>query len=246
MPRKWTLLEIETHLVSEMHHGKPGLSAKKKVALAEELRGHAASWIPSLMASIVPGSRQLAALLMAPLWLQNPQYTEAVFRLAQDEDWEVREWAVVPFEERCLTDPQGSLPLYQYWAKDAPDGVKRAIAVAVKGVAHGRSVPPDALLDVVDALIVHPDSYLRKNLGPFCIGDALLPIFPEKTLARLQRWAHDPEWPARWNTAAAFTAKKAAVFQRPGEDILAGLLEDSEPLVRREAGRALKKLRSTG
>ena len=236
----WTIAQLEAHLESEMHHGKPGLSAAKKQALVRALRPDARHWIPILAESPVPGAREVAASLIGPLWHDSQELDAVVFRLAQDPHWEVREWAAGPLVDRYLADAEGSWALFCDWADHAPDEVKRALAVAIKSLAHSNHVSPDALLKIADRLVRFENDYLRKNLGPFAIGDGLLPLYPEPTLSHLARWARSQQWAARWNAAAAFTAKKAAPWIETAQDILASLTGDQHPLVRRVAARVLK------
>ncbi len=242
MGSSWNLSAVETYLVSEVHHGKPGLSSRKKQALAQDLAEEALRWIPLLAQSPVSGAREVASLLIAPRWLDDPSLTGLVWALAEDPDWEVREWAVYPFHVRYESGPESAFVLYRSWALQATPGVKRAIAVAVKGLAHAGKVAVGPLLELVEALIPEEDEYVRKNLGPFCLGDGLLPLYPEETLERMAWWAERPEWAARWNVAMSFTAKRARQFGESGMALLMPLTQDADGRVRKAAFRAKKVL----
>lgn len=235
-----TVSEIEAYLLSETHHGKPGLSAGKKRTLIKEIQPQAAHWIPILAASEVPGAREVAAALIGPIWRASSGYDATVFQLAEDPDWEVREWAVSPLVDRYLAEPEGAPALYVHWAESASHEVKRALAVAVKSLAVHRDLAVGPLLQIVDRLVGFENEYLRKNLGPFAIGDGLLVLHPDQVLPSLNAWSRRPEWAARWNTAAAFTAKKARSLVDEARGFLEPLADDRDVRVRRIAARALK------
>lgn len=234
----WSLAEIEAYVVSETHHGKPGLKASKKDALARELSADAEIWFPILRGSPVSGARQVAAQLAGYLWPEHPELTSSIWALADDPDWEVREWSVGPFVTLGLAQ-SGAWSLFREWAEQGTDGVKRALAVALKHTAHSRRVDAASLLRAADALALSESEYVRKNLGPFGIGDGVLPCFPEETLNHLRSWAQSKAWPARWNAAAAFTAKKAQPWAAVGLAFLSVLADDADSRVSRVARRAL-------
>jgi hypothetical protein len=237
---RWSLSDIEAYVVSETHHGKPGLKASKKEALARELRPEAEIWFPILSGSPVSGARQVAAQLAAYLWPVHPELAPSVWALADDPDWEVREWAVGPFVALGLVQPE-AWSLFREWAAQGTDGVKRALAVALKHTAHSGRVDAAPILGVADTLALSESEYVRKNLGPFGIGDGVLPCFPEETLAHLALWSQSSAWPARWNAAAAFTAKKAQPWAVSGRGFLAALADDDDSRVARVARRALSR-----
>ena len=238
--QSWTLEQLETYLLSETHHGRPGLSAAKKCRLARGLQPDAERWIPLLARSPVAGAREVAARLIAPLWHNRADFDSLVLALASDDDWEVREWAAAPFVDRYAASPGESLPQYVAWADSAPDGVKRAIAVAVKSLAQRPDLEVDPLWTILDHVAVCEAEYVRKNLGPFVVGDGLLPRYPEESLVHLKAWSHLGHWAARWNAAAAFTAKKSRKYREQGLYLLHGLADDSDARVRRVAQKALK------
>jgi hypothetical protein len=237
----WSLSDIESYVVSETHHGKPGLKASKKDALARELRPAAEAWFPILRVSTVSGARQVAAQLAGYLWPDHPEITASVWTLADDPDWEVREWAVGPFVALGVAQVE-AWASFRDWAERGSDGVKRALAVALKHAAHSGRVDAAPILQVADALAMSESEYVRKNLGPFGIGDGVLPCFPHETLVHLDAWAHSAAWPARWNAAAVFTAKKARPWGDSARAFLATLAGDRDVEVSRIARRALSRV----
>lgn len=240
LPLNWTLEAIERQVTSELHHGTPGLNARAKAQLAQDLMPQAPYWVPRLKASREAGCREIAAKLVAPLWMAEDVWTPTVLALADDADWEVREWAVDPF---CHALRSGAFERIESLSRESSEGVKRAIAVAVKSVAHDR-IPElaDKLLHVIDPFMREEGEYLRKNLGPFCVGDGLLAVYPEETLKALKGWGHDLFWASRWNTAMAFTTAKSRSYADRGQAILTRLQQDPDRRVVRAAQKATRNL----
>lgn len=230
---------MESYLVSEIHHGRPGLSAAKKAALVRELTGEATHWIPRLAHSPLAGAREVAAHLIAPLWHEREDFDPLVSALADDPDWEVREWAVEPFVSRYSASPDRAGPQFVDWAESASDGVKRALALAVKSLARDPVIDVGPLLTILDQVARCEAEYVRKNLGPFVVGDGVLLRHPVPMLEHLAVWAQRPEWPARWNAAAAFTAKRSQGYVDVAAVWLADLVKDSEDRVRRVAEKVV-------
>ena len=108
--------------------------------------------------------------------------------LADDADWEVRECAAGLFARVLERDFERGLALFAKWTAHRSPNVRRAVALAAKSAAQerrpGRARP---LLDLVERLLSDAAEYVRKNLGPFAIGDGFLRAYPEATLARLRR-----------------------------------------------------------
>ncbi len=240
MSQEWTLESLEQYLVSKTHHKKPGLPASDKRALVIQLTPTAQQWIPGLLVSSIPAAREVAAQLIGPLWMAMPEYSELVVRLAGDPDWEVREWAVSPLVDRYRADPASAWGLYQKWVKEGPDVIQRALAVAIKVLAKVRDLPIEPLIALVDGLVAVEADFVRRNLGPFCIGDSLLPNYPEETLRHLTGWVGQASWAARWNAAAAFTAKRSHPLLVRAADFIGPLENDPDIRVRRAAFRALR------
>ena len=233
-----TLAGIEAVLTSELHHGKPGLSLAKKRRLAESLASDKDVWIPQLAASSVPGARELALFLIGGSWAERPDWEGIVLRLSEDPDWEVREWASGAWLERYLFDPASAFPVYRRWAAHGSPWIKRALAVAVHGLAS--RADPAPLFEISDALAGEENPDVRKNLGPFALGDGLIPRARETAKEWLTRWSNSPSWAARWNAAASLTAARSRPQAEELKAMRARLREDEDSRVRRVAARAMK------
>nr|WP_243239371.1 HEAT repeat domain-containing protein [Sulfobacillus harzensis] len=222
-----------------MHHGRPGLKAAKKSQLALELLADAAYWAPQLKNSAEPGARQVASLLFGSLWENSDAVEASVLELAEDPDWEVREWAVEAFIRFYRARPTVANARFASWAEGGSVSVKRAIAVAVRGLALDRAASLQHLLSWADRLADEEDAYVRKNLGPYAIGDGLLPMYPAPTLDYLEQWSQRPHWAARWNAAMALSARRSRPYLHRARPWIASLANDDEARVRRAAVKVL-------
>jgi 3-methyladenine DNA glycosylase AlkC len=164
-------------------------------------------------------------------------------RLADHSDWEVREDAAWMVSEFLLADFEEAYAWCLQWVRDSSENVRRAVVVGVKVAAKAR-VPEwgHRLLDLIEPLLSDRSVYVRKNLGPFAIGDGLLRCYPELTLKRLARWARRSDEQTRWNVAMAFSAAEAAKHVDSAISILTYLAADERRFVWRGVASAMRNL----
>jgi 3-methyladenine DNA glycosylase AlkC len=135
------------------------------------------------------------------------------------------------------------LPRAREWVSGGDSRLRRAVVVAAKYAARSRRPErAEPLLDLIEPALRDHDQYVRRNLGPFAIGDQLLRSYPEATLARIGSWANDPDENVRWNVAMTFTAASAAREAERALPLLRGLAEDPRRFVRRAAQSALRNI----
>jgi 3-methyladenine DNA glycosylase AlkC len=121
--------------------------------------------------------------------------------------------------------------------------VRRAIVLAAMDAA-ARHKPERAapLLALVEPLLPDRAEYVRKNLGPFAIGAALLPAYPEQTFPMLRAWAGRENEVTRWNVAMACSSAAAARYPAAASAILRALATDERRFVRGAVRSAARKL----
>ena len=188
--------------------------------------------------------KELAAVILRPLVTTNrPDVERAIHRLARDEDWEVREAAASLLGD-CLERAFNEyLRPAQAWIATGDVRLRRAVVVAAKYAARSRHPErADALLDLIEPALSDHDEYVRRNLGPFAIGDQLLRSYTDATFARLERWARDPDENVRWNVASVFTSASGAKVAERGFGILAFLAADTRPFVARAVSAAVRNI----
>ncbi len=186
---------------------------------------------------------ELGAILLAEHYHVNPQdANHRLYQLADSSNWEVREWAA----SACSIVLNHHFETYYATMleciRSSSPNIRRAVAVAVKYTAKSRDeTKADQLIDLVEPLLYDTDSYVKKNVGAFAIGDGLLRYFPAHVIRRMRTWIHIDNEQVRWNIAKIFTSAEGLKYVDPlQEEVIAILLSDKRPSV----VRAVKSLRT--
>lgn len=241
-----TLLEAE----STTHAGTPKAAVKRHaLKLTRRYGGKEAYPLGLALARADnPTAKELGAILLAEQYATNPDEVAQVLRdLADDPNWEVREWVASACGLVLHGHYASFYPVLREWTTDPSGQVRRAVALAVMYAAKGLPEScTDPLLDLLEPLLEDPDPYVKKNLGPFAIGDGLLRHVPLLVLPRLDRWADSPSEQVRWNVAMAFTSAVARQYRAEGAVILDKLAPDQRPAVKRAVQAARRNLRDPG
>jgi 3-methyladenine DNA glycosylase AlkC len=209
---------------------------------------HARRWLYHMLGSHSPSARDLGALfasnLIPSLYQQNPQEVRAILaRIADDPHWEVRETTSYVFLELVKVDLDEAFSLLKHWVTHPSENLRRAVALTVKKVGKERQPEwGEILLDIIEPLLSDRSVYVRKNLGPFAIGDGMLRYYPKLTLERLQRWSTCKNEQVRWNVAMVFSAAEGAKHLEKAIPILARLARDEHRYVWRAVASAMRNL----
>jgi len=196
-------------------------------------------------------ARFAASLLFGPYYAEHKKEVQRLLlQLADDENWGVREGAAGGWA-RVLQDHFDEVyPLYQEWVRHPSENVRRAITLAVMPVvrdaAHGAE-RAEACLRLLEPLLADRSRYVRKNLGPFAIGVAILNRYPDLTFSMLEHWrdCYDDEQ-VHWNLAMALSASGGVAHVERALAFLHTLAGDERRTVWRavaSAARALGKKR---
>lgn len=201
-------------------------------------------WAARLLAHPRRADKQLAALLLAPLAATHAAEVErAVVRLARDDRWDVREAAATLLGEALEVAFDHYVRACRSWMDREEPRVRRTVVVAAKYAARSRAPERSTrLLDLIEPALHDRDQYVRRSVGPFAIGDQLLRSYPTETLARLERWAQDPDEVVRWNVAMAFSSSTGAKLVPQGLPMLTALTRDPSRSVVRAANATLRRI----
>jgi len=126
------------------------------------------------------GAQEVGLVLLGPMFGHNPaEVTGIIFRLADSENWEVREWAASALRRVISQNFAAIFPTVRAWAGHDSPNVRRAAAVA-SGSAAGSCTQEECrlLLEALTPLLEDDDPYVRKNLGAFAIGGGFLKAQP--------------------------------------------------------------------
>lgn len=193
-------------------------------------------------------ARSLAAMLtttfIVPLYAQRPRVAEEILlRIADDAHWEVRESADTVLLQLVKADFSKAYALLKRWAMHSSENVRRAVVMTAKKAGRERqSGWANPLLDLLELLITDRSVYVRKNLGPFAIGDGFIRYDSALTLQRLVQWAKMSDDQARWNVAMAFSTAEAARHVDAAVPILEQLAADERRYVWRAVASAMRNL----
>jgi 3-methyladenine DNA glycosylase AlkC len=238
----------EEELVAALRTIKWGRTGYQAQVTIEETLGPGTerlyNWACRLSDRPEPAARAIAAPLFRHYWPSRPDEVHArLLRLADDEDWLVREAAHSTMGSLLVAHFDALYPILQSWARHPSTNVRRSVAIAARKAANERREEwTEALLDLVEPLLADRAQYVRKNLGPYAIGDGLLRCYPQPTLARLRRWADDTREEVRWNVAMAFRSFGGTRNLQEALEILDQLAADERRFVWRAAASALHYL----
>ncbi len=197
------------------------------------------------------------AARFAASWFFSPYYAgheaevqRLLLALADDDNWGVREGAAGGFSQVLGDHFEPVYPLFQEWAQHPSENVRRAVVLAVMPVVRDKkrgAERAEACLRLLEPLLADRSQYVRKNLGPFAIGAAVLRHHPDLTFATLERWRdqNDDEG-VRWNLAMSVSASGGVAHVERSLAFLHSLADDDRYRVWRavaSAARALGKKR---
>lgn len=168
---------------------------------------------------------------------------EVMVALGDDSDWIVRETAAALAGDLLARRFDSFYPTALAWTGSESENVRRMAALAVMYASRKRKEAwASRILDVLERLLSDPAVYVRKNLGPFAIGSALLMRHPAQTLERLRRWALSADERVLWNVAMAFSAAPAKAHLQTALELLGPLSGHPSRLVWRAAASSLRFL----
>jgi 3-methyladenine DNA glycosylase AlkD len=229
-------------------HAGTAPAAEKRAAVKETLRRLPTERLPETALWFAnhesDTAKELGALLLSRSYPLHPREAIAALRrLADDGNWEVREWAGSATGDVFASDFDTLLPEMQDWLRDDSQFVRRAVCIALMGAADDKH-PERAgqLLALADVLAGDPAEEVKRNTGPFAVGGALLGKYPQQTLDHIRRWAASDEEIRRWNAAMVFVAANSRKHVSEGLAILSALAADKRRPVWMAVGSALKQL----
>jgi HEAT repeat protein len=239
-------------LDGQLHHGQPGSPASLRQQVGERLAvalakqsSRATRWIEALATSPSPTARQVACLLLASRYPDDPVGVLRIAEtLAEDPHWEVREAAgglLGTLLDRDFDRIRGRLETLR---SSRSENLRRAVVLAVKYAAR-RDKPErvPVLLMLLQPLLRDEVPYVRRNLGTYTLGDALLRVDPKETLRALREWSKDRDQMVRWNVAMAFSSAIGSFHWPAARAILERLAKGPEPLVRNAVAKAMRRCR---
>jgi hypothetical protein len=242
------LSELGRYLLSGTIHGKPGVPVAELGRIEKIIKKNFDENRQYLLGKKLLKrdeytARNIGTHLIVNGWPKNKDVEEHIKNAANDDDWIVREYAAGAFASLLEKDFTHFSKLYQHWIKTESVNVKRAIALAVKYESKSAEAKKWKIyFNLIDPLMSEEAEYIKKNLGPFAIGDGLLSRFSDQVLSACHKWAKSKNENVRWNTAMIFTAASARKFSKEAKPILKVLVEVKVPSVCKAAQKGAKNL----
>lgn len=190
------------------------------------------------------GAKEIGVTLLPASYHQHPAaVTERVLALSDDANWEVREWAASALGVLIAQAFEGVYPTLKQWAVHASPNVRRAVVVGIGAAARAcDQAHCQLLLDVLQPLLADTNAYVKKNLGPFALGDSLLRYHPVLVATWLNQVLQQENQEVRWNIAMVMTTAEAARHFHLLRETFAQLAADTRVPVRKAVYRAARNL----
>jgi|GEM_PF-1051264 len=181
------------------------------------------------------------------MWVCYPNHREyvldALINLSDDEDWGIRESAAWLVYHLLKNYYSAFKPFLREMIRSKSPNVRRTAAVGIMRFAKHR-IPSKGreLLRVIEPLLYDKDNYVKRNLGPFVVGDGFIRYYTKETISWLKKWMEDDDEQVRWNIAKVFTTAESANHFGTAVEILGHLAEDKRGYVRGAVLSALRNL----
>lgn len=193
------------------------------------------------------GTRSAAGWFIGAQYELDPDdAADRLIDLVDDDNWSVREGAAFGLA-RVLGDHFDEvMPLFRRWSQHDSVNVRRGVVISVMPVIRD---PLNGLqrarpcLDLLEPLLSDREPYIRKNLGPFAIGTALLRHHPDITFQALEEWRDRyTDTNVRWNLAKAVSTSGGRRNLSRSISFLETLADDQRPEVQRVVSSAMRSL----
>ena len=183
-------VEKLSELASPLKWGKPAWATCQ--LLLRDLGGDAKRlrlWASSLSADKNPYTRRYATWLLHRLWERDRNRAEQRLKaLADDKDWMVREYAHDAWGELLKEHFHQIYPVLKKWTEHPSPNLRRCIVKSARTAGNTRKKEwAEPLVELIEPLLSDKTVYVRKNLGPYAIGDGLLRCYPKITVKHLHR-----------------------------------------------------------
>jgi vesicle coat complex subunit len=166
-----------------------------------------------------------------------------LIKIADDENWEVREYAGSAFANTLHDNPDFYDELKKLY-RHPSENVRRAIVISAIGLRDKSDKKKlKKAFALLQPLLFDKSGYVRKNLGPFVLGSYFGNTFPKETLAQLKKWTEIGDDYVRWNIAMAFNNSFGNKYPEEALKILKLLIGDVSLVVKRAVVSTLRFLR---
>lgn len=170
----------------------------------------------------------------------DPKATEqALLRIADDINWEVREYAGSAFANVLRANPKLHAKMLR-WSKHKSDNVRRAVVFS--SLAYKNSNDTSKAFEILSLLMSDDSMYVKKNLGPFILGSHFGNNHPEVTFEFLKAQCKEKNSDVLWNVAMSFNNSFGNRYPEEALKILSTIAQSEMPAVKRAVVSTLRHL----
>lgn len=171
----------------------------------------------------------------------NPgKVKEILLKIADDPNWEVREYAATAFADTLYYNRDFYKDLIK-WTKHNSENVRRAVVFSALALKDKENL--DKAFAILEPLMYDNSKYVRKNLGPFILGSHFGNNFPEQTISKLKKWSKIRDENVRWNIVMSFNNSFGNKYPAEALHVLKYFAGDDDIVVRRTLMSTLRFLR---
>jgi HEAT repeat protein len=185
------------------------------------------------------------ALLILPVELNKDsnKVFDILIKYANHENWEIREYAGEMIGEFLRYHYSDYKKRLIHLRDSDSENIRRSVVIGLKYLGKYRELSlSKEILEILSLYMDDDSNYVKKNLGPFAIGDAMLDYDPTRTLAFLKEHASDDDPIVRWNVASAFSTAAGAKHHELGFELLRELILDNDKSVRQMALNSFRNI----
>lgn len=172
----------------------------------------------------------------------NEEIMKILFKLANDEDWRVKESSAWSFYKLLKDNFEAMYPLFKDWSSHISESVRRAIIIAIMKMGkHREKKYAKILLNLIELFLDDRSPYVQKAII-FSIGDGLLRYYPTHTFKYLNTWAKSNKKQLRWIAAMSLTMAEARKHKDRCMEILRELSIDEAKIVQNAVIKAFTNI----
>ncbi|WP_261132435.1 DNA alkylation repair protein [Bacillus sp. Marseille-Q3570] len=247
--RNWSQVIILLETEKTKHAGTAPAATKRKVikAILKQWKAQPeVLWAGTeyLGNSESPSAKEVSAHLIPVVYESYPEEcSKLLHEIADDRNWEVREWAAGGCGEILAERFEKFYPVMEAWKEDDSENVRRAAVLTVMYASKSLDGSyATKLLKIIEPLMKDESEYVKKNLGAFAIGDGLLKRYPEHVLSWLESLVGSDDETVCWNIAMVFSAAAARSYYEEGVKLLSELENDERKMIQRAVDKAWRNL----
>lgn len=173
----------------------------------------------------------------------KPAVTKWLYKITNDSNWEVREYAAGALGSTLKANPEFYSTLKK-WVKDSSENIRRGVVLAAASLRDKNDpVKIKKAFSLFEPLMYDSSRYVKVNLGPFILGSYYGNNMPDAVFGFLNKMVKVNDPHVRWNVAMAFNNSFGNNYPNEAVKFLRKLSGDSSPVVQRALRSTLHHLR---